>query len=191
MRKTGCKKLIRSRAGRIFLDRKVESRHCLIKPPAEEMRNAYSYSCRADSSARTETKRCFIMLDCDVELARCQPDVAAAVPAARIVRVERESAVGQCRHRADVFPEHGQGFASIGQDDRIVARYVQGAPCKVYPLSTVALAILAPTIIKQPVTADRRPGECRPETRIALDCLLKQVERLGDLRRHPEYVTGA
>jgi hypothetical protein len=71
----------------------------------------------------------------------------------------------------------------FGQDDRVVAGDFQGSPGEIGTLKTICLPIFAPTVKKQPKTADRGPDEGGPVTRIACDCLFKQAERLGDLAR--------
>ncbi len=59
-------------------------------------------------------------------------------------------------------------------------------------LPAIRRRIFAPTVKKQPITADRSPGERGPVTRIALDRLLHQTERLGDLPcRRQEHRGGA
>ena len=119
------------------------------------------------------------MLDRDIWLARPQPEDAADVPAARVVRVEREGTINQRHHRADVLAKIGQRFGGIRQDPRIVAGHFQGSPREIGALQTIRLPIFAPTVKKQPKTAERGPGECRPVMRIARDRLLHKTERLG------------
>ena len=104
----------------------------------------------------------------------CQP---------RKIRVEREGAVDQRHHRADIFAEIGQRLCGIRQDARIIASYFEGAPGEICALQTVRLRMFAATVSKQPQTTDRGPGERWPVSRIARDRLLHKPERLGDLPR--------
>jgi len=111
----------------------------------------------------------------------CQP---------RKIRVEREGAVDQRHHRADIFAEIGQRLCGIRQDARIVAGHFQRAPCEIGALQTVRRRVLAPAVDNQPHTADRGPGEGGPVPRIARDRLLQKTERLGDLpcRRQVHWI---
>jgi hypothetical protein len=110
------------------LDREEQSRHCLIEAQTEEMSSAYETERRADAGAGTEAQRGFDMLDRGVGLARKHPEYAADVPAARVVRVERQGTVDQCHHGADVLAKVGQRAGGIHQDTRIVADHLQGSP---------------------------------------------------------------
>ena len=113
----------------------------------------------------------------------CQP---------RKIRVEREGAVDQRHHRADIFAEIGQRLCGIRQDARIVAGHFQRAPCEIGALQTVRRRVLAPAVDNQPHTADRGPGEGGPVPRIARDRLLHKTERLRDLAcRRPDRRIGA
>ena len=114
------------------------------------------------------------------------------MPAAREVRVERQGTVDQRHHGADVLAEIGQREGGIRQDARVVAGHFQGSPGEIDALQTVRLRIFAPTVKKQPKTADRGPGECGPVTRIARDRLLHKTERLRDLPcRRQDHRIGA
>src|SRR5215471_3764671 len=105
MRVAGGEIAIRERLAGILLDREEEFRHGLVEAPSEKMRAAYCEERLADAGAGTEPQRGLDMLDRDVRLARPDPEAAADVPAARIVRVERQGAVDQRNHRADVLAE--------------------------------------------------------------------------------------
>ena len=70
-------------------------------------------------------------------------------------------------------------MGGIREDARVVAGHFQGPPGEIDALPTVRLRIFAPAVKKQPIAADRRPGECRPVMRIARDRLLHQTQRLG------------
>src|SRR5580700_5463789 len=101
----GGEKAISLRVGWILLDREQEFRHCLIKTPAEELREAYICERRTDSGSGAEVQRGLEMLDRDVGIARPHSEGAADVPTAREARVERECAVDQRHHGADVLTE--------------------------------------------------------------------------------------
>src|SRR5437762_296694 len=111
------------------------------------------------------------MLDRDVGLARPIPKSATYGPAAGVARVERERAVNQRHHGADVLAESSQRKGDIRQDDRVVAGHLQGSPGEIGALHAVRRRIFAPTVRKQPNTAVRGPGECGPVTWLALDRL--------------------
>src|SRR5271170_7224058 len=113
------------------------------------------------------------MLDRDVGLTRKQSDGAAVVPAAGVVRVERQRTVDQRHHGADVLAEIGQRLSGIRQDPWVIASYFESSPGEIGALQTVRLRIFAPTVSKQPKTTDRTPGQRRTVTRIAHDRLLK------------------
>src|SRR3954447_3486558 len=80
------------------------------------MRFSHCKERRADSGAGTEAKRGFYMLDRDVGLTGHQPEDAADVPAAGVVRVERQGAVNQRHHGADVLAEMGQRVGGSHQE---------------------------------------------------------------------------
>jgi hypothetical protein len=50
------------------------------------------------------------------------------VPAAGVVRIQRQGLVNQRHHGADVLAEIGQREGGIRQDAPIVAGYFQGSP---------------------------------------------------------------
>src|SRR6516162_10578663 len=150
---------IRVRVARILLDRQEKFRHRLIEAPSEEMCGAYYHERSAGTGARAKTQSGFDMLDRDVGLARPKPDIAADEPAAGEIRIERQGAVDQRHHGADVLAKIGQRKGGICEDDRIVAGYFQSSPCEIGTLRTMRLPVFAPTVIKQASTADRSPGE--------------------------------
>jgi len=76
-----------------------------METPAVEMRGAYYKERRATTGTGTKAQRGLDMLDRDVGLARPLPEDAAQVPAAGIVRVERQRTVDQRHHSADVLAE--------------------------------------------------------------------------------------
>ena len=67
----------------------------------------------------------------------CQP---------RKIRVEREGAVDQRHHRADVLAVIGQRIGGIGQDAWVAPGHFQGSPGEIGALQTVHLWIFAPTV---------------------------------------------
>src|ERR1700738_521507 len=91
----------------------------------------------ADSGAGVETKRGPQMLDRDVRLARKIPENAADEPPACEIRVERQSAVDQRYHRADVLPEIGERESDLRQDTRVVVGHFQGSACELSALQSV------------------------------------------------------
>src|SRR5262249_18626588 len=96
---------IRARIARIVLDRDEQFRHRLMETPAVEMRGAYYKERRAAAGTRTEAQRGLDMLDRNVGFARPLPEDAAEVPAAGVVRVERQGTVDQRHHSVDVLAE--------------------------------------------------------------------------------------
>src|SRR6516225_7078735 len=119
---------IRVRVARILLDRQEKFRHRLIKAPSEEMCGAYYHERSANTGAWAETQSGFDMLDRDVRLARPKPYIAADEPAAGEIRIERQCAVDQRHHGADVLAEIGQRDGGIRQGDRVVAGHLQVSP---------------------------------------------------------------
>ena len=88
---------------------------------------------RARGLRRSEVSTCSIAM---IGLAGPQPEDAADVPAAREARVERQRAVDQRHHGADVLAEIGQREGGIRQDARVVAGHLAGpagrnrCPCR-------------------------------------------------------------
>src|SRR5215831_2025734 len=188
----GGENAMRVREARILLDCEEQLRHGLIEAPAQEMGLAYYIERRADAGAGTEAQRGLDMLDRNVGLARPSPEDAADKPASSVVRVERQGAVNQCHHGADVLAEIGQRLGGMRQDARLVAGRFQGSPGEVNALQTDCRPVFAPAVMKQPITAIRGPAECGSVTRIALDRLLHKTERLRDLAcRRPDHRIGA
>ena len=83
------------------------------------------------------------------------------MPAAREVRVERQGAIDQRHHGADVLAEIGQREGGIRQDARIVAGHFQGSPCEIGALQTVRLRIFAPTVKNAAENSRPRPRRAR------------------------------
>src|SRR5215469_730152 len=123
------------------------------------MRAAYYSERRADAGAGTEAQRGFDMLDRNVGLTRPIPECATEIPAARVVRVERQGAVDQRYHGTDILAEIGQRVGGIRPDAWIVAGHHQGSPSEIYALQTICLRVFAPIVNKQPKTALRSPSE--------------------------------
>src|SRR5215469_18311360 len=103
----GGKNAIRLREARIFLDREKKVCRRLTKLPTCEMSVTHHEKCGTDPGAGTEPKRGFSMFDCNVGLTRPQPEETADVPAARIVRVERQRPINQRHHRTKVLAKIG------------------------------------------------------------------------------------
>src|SRR5215470_14134504 len=129
---------------------------------------------RAHSGAWAEAQRGLDVRDRNVGLARLHSEDAADVPGARKIRVEREGAVDQCHHGADVLTKIGQRLGSIRQDARVVTRHFEGSPGEINALQTVRLRIAAATVKKEPKTAIRGPGERGPVTRVASNRLFQK-----------------
>src|SRR5438046_2724201 len=121
------------------------------------------------------------MLDRNVGLARKQSEVAADVPAAREIRVQRKRTVEQRHHGAYVLAKIGQCLGGVRQDGRVVAGYLQRSPSEIGALQAIRRRIFAPTVLKQPKTAKRGPGERWSVTRIPRDRLLHKMQRFRDL----------
>jgi hypothetical protein len=94
------------------------------------------------------------MLDRHVGLTGPKPEGAAGLPAAGEIWVERQGAIDQRDHGADVLAEIGQSDGGIRQDAGIVAVYLQGSPGEISAFQTVRLPIFGPTVKKQPKTAE-------------------------------------
>jgi hypothetical protein len=84
------------------------------------MRGAEIRARRTDTDTGTEPQRGFKMLDRDVRLAPPNPEEAANVPAAGVIRIQRQAMVNQRYHGADVLAEIGQREGGIRQDARVV-----------------------------------------------------------------------
>src|SRR4029077_13046473 len=144
-------------------------RHRFPEAPSEEMRATYYRERVANAGAGTEAQRRFYMLDRDIGLAGPHPERSADRPAARKTGVEREGAVDQRDHRADILAEIGQRQGSIGRGAWIVASPFESPPGKIGTLHTVRPRIFALPANKQPLMTHRGPGERRPVVRIARD----------------------
>jgi hypothetical protein len=160
------------REARIFLDCEEQFRDGFIEAPSDEMRGAYYEERREQAGAGTKAPRDFGVPDPDFGLSRPRPENAADVPAPREIRVEGEGTVNQRHHRADILAEIRQRFCGIRQDPGAVAGNFQSSPREIGAFQTIRIAIVAPIVKKQPKTAERGPGECRPVMRIARDLLL-------------------
>ena len=112
-------------------------------------------------------------------LARPNPERAADVSAAGVVRVERQCAIHQPHHGADVPAERGLRQGGIRHGARVVAGHFEGPPREIGALPAVRRGIFAPTVKKEPMTAEPGPGECRSVMRVAFDRLVEKAEGLG------------
>jgi hypothetical protein len=115
----------------LLLDREEQLGHSLVETPTVEICGAEIRARRADADARTEAQRGFKMLDRNVRLARPNPEEAADVPTAGVVRIQRRRMVNQCYLGSDILAEIGQREGGIGQDGRVVAGHFQGSPCEI------------------------------------------------------------
>ena len=151
---------------------------------------AYYSERRADAGARAEAQRGLEMFDRDVRLARPTSEGATDVPAAGLVRVEREGSIDQRHHGTDVLAEIGKCDGGIRQNPWIITSHFKGPSREADAFPTIHLPVFTPTVLKQPKTAECTPGECGPITRIARDRLLHKTERLRvpQLRRHANRI---
>jgi hypothetical protein len=137
MRVAGGEIAIRHRVARMFLDREEQLWHRLIEAPSVERRGAYNKERRADAGAglrRSAPSTCSIAMSGWPAYSLRVP----LMPPAREARVERQCAVEQCNHRADIFAQIGQRGGGIRQDARVVAGDFQGPPCEAGSLQAAA-----------------------------------------------------
>src|SRR5262249_46761220 len=132
----------------------------------------------AEPAMRAEAQRGLGKLDRPVELTGKKSENGTYIPTASKARIERQRSVYQRHHGADVFAIIAQREGGIGKDGRIVAGRLQGSPGVISALAPVFRGVGAGPIRPQPETADGRPGERRPITRIARDRPLEQTQRL-------------
>src|SRR5215469_2652080 len=183
MRVAGCEPAVGWRIVRVVLDREQEPWYRLIEVPAQEMVGTnYLVSCAGGGGARAETQRGLYMVHRDVKLARPMSKNAADVPPTGEAGVERQRAIDQHHHGADVLAEIRQRHGSIRKNTRIVASHLQGAAGEIGAFAAVRLWILAPAVHAEAHAADRGPTESRSVMRVTPDGLLKQTECLGNLR---------
>ena len=100
------KKTIRGRENRRVFYSNPQPRNGLCETPVEEERGTDQIVTPSRLGARAEPQGFFCMLDRALRLPGPQPEKAAHVPAARIVRIEAESAIDQRDHRVDVLAEN-------------------------------------------------------------------------------------
>ena len=131
------------------------------------------------------------MLDRNVRLARPQPQDPAQVSAARETWIERQRTVDQCHHGANVLAEIGQRESGMYQDYGIVACDFESTPGQIDALPKIRFAILALVVIKQPMAADRGPGECRSVKWIALDPCSSRRSACGTLAADDKTIAAA
>ena len=118
------------------------------------------------------------MLDRQIRLPGPQPEKAADVPAARVARIEGESAIDQRDHRIDVFAETGERKAASASTPGSfpatpTARRAKSMPfCGSHPRSGAEASV---TNRMQQIAAKR---ESRAIVRVAGDGLLEQRQRL-------------
>ena len=76
--------------------------------------------------------------------------------------IQRQSAVDQSYHGADVLAKEAQREGGIRYDDRVVPRHFQRSPRKRGAFEAVTLAIVDGAKEAEAVIANGRPGECGP-----------------------------
>ncbi len=116
------------------------------------------------------------MLDREIVLTGKGPDKTAQKPAAGIAWVERQRALNQPDHGADILAEKGQHQGGVGEDARVVLRHLKRLPGKISGLMAVCLQRCGPTVGDEQLVAGRRPGKRRPVMPIDRDRLLEQPE---------------
>ena len=117
--------------------------------------------------------------------------MSAEEPAECEARVERERAIDQRRHRAEVLAEIGQYHGGDGEDARIVARLLQCPVGVIDAFQSVRIAVVAPPVTMQLERAQRGPGQREPVVRVAGDRPLRKTQRLRDFpSRRPVHRMG-
>src|ERR1700736_793287 len=114
------------------------------------------------------------MLDCEISLAGPEPETAAQIPAAGEARVERERAVDQPEHGADVLAELCQHPGGGSEDARVVLPHLERLPSKIDGFAAGCLRRVGPAVKDEPHMAHRRKGQCRSVMSIDRDRLLEQ-----------------
>ena len=131
MRVAGGEITVWYREAGILLDCEEQVWYGLCETPSKEMRAAYHNERYADAGAWAEPQRRLDVLQGGVGLARPQPEDAADVPTARVVRVVRQGTVDQRQHRANILTQRGERQGGMRQDARVLAGYFQGSPGKI------------------------------------------------------------
>src|ERR1051326_849792 len=121
------------------------------------------------------------MLDGGVRVTSPCPKCATAIPSAREIGVQRQGTIDQGNHCADVLAEVGQGSCGISEDHGVIPSHFQGPPCIFGTFLSVCRCVLAPSINMKPKTAECAPGKRRAVTRIAVYCLFKKTQCLGNV----------
>ena len=144
-----------------------------------------------DMATRVEPERGLAVRDCRVEVARPSSDLSTEEPAECEARVERERAIDQRRHRAEVLAEIGQYHGGDGEDARIVARLLQCPVGVIDALQSVRIAVVAPPVTMQLERAQRGPGQREPGVRVAGDRPLRRRSASGISRADDQYIAWA
>jgi len=116
------------------------------------------------------------MLNRKIVLTSPDPYKAAQIPAAGEARVERQRAVNQPDHSADILAEICEHEGGVGEDARIVFLCPERQTSKIDGFAAACLRCFGEPVNDEPQVADRRPGQCRPVMTIDRDCLLKQCQ---------------
>src|SRR5580700_4709860 len=98
------------------------------------------------------------MLDREIVLTGIYPEHAAQIPAAGVARIERQRAVDQPDHGADILAEIRQSIGGVGEDTRVVLRHLERLPSEIDGLAPGRLRLLGPAVNDKPQMAERRPG---------------------------------
>ena len=134
------------RESRRGLDRNPQPWDCLCETPTEEQSGTDQVRLPCRPCARAEAQGHLSMLDREIRLAGPQPEKTADVPAARVARIEGESAIDQRDHRIEVFAENGECHCGVGQNTGIVARHLDGALEDVFDLQDKVASSVAGVI---------------------------------------------
>jgi hypothetical protein len=132
---------------------------------------------------RTETQRCFEVLDRHIGLARPQPEDTADVPSTREARIERQRTVDQRYHGIDVLAEKRKRLSGIREDAGVVFSHFECTLGEIGALPNIRCQILTPVIIHESIAAERGPSEGGPVIRVACDRHLKKPQCLRDRGR--------
>jgi len=103
--------------------------------------------------ARAQAQCCLDMLDRDVGLARPEPENAAHKPAASEAGVERQRAVDQPDHRADILAEIRQRGGGINDGSGGVLPRLQRLPREIDGFGAGLLRV-GPAVLDKPHVAD-------------------------------------
>ncbi len=132
---------------------------------------------RTRSLARAQPQRSLGMLDREIVLTGPQPQDTTQKPAAGEARGERQGAVDQRHHGADILAEIGQNKGGVGQDARVVPRHLERLPGKIDRFAG-GLRLFGPALSDEPHLAHRRQGQRRTAVPVDRYRLMEQFQSL-------------